>query len=226
MRIPGINGKLQGARRTQPKGAGTESEHSEQSGKLGTGGSQTSAFGHPAAGDVSPCRCPPSGPACGRPVHRPLPLSALGSRLLPRQACRGAALPSHTKTKTAERPFLERPASSERDAVGSRLPLSPRRDARSPIATAAFRNWGCAGALCAGAERGGHATSARVRRPSRDGVMGRGLGRREEAAGEWRWRRVTMAWASAGPRILPRAPARPPGALATTSCRGEGSGHK
>lgn len=56
--------------------------------------------------------------------------------------------------------------------------------------------------------------------------MGWGLGRREEAAGEWRCRRATLSRASAGLRTLPLPPARPLAVLATTSCRGEGPGHK
>lgn len=62
----------------------------------------------------------------------------------------------------------------------------------------------------------------------RVGVTRRGIGRREEPAGEWRCRKESVARASPGLRILrpPLSPPRSPAAPATTSCRGEGPGHK
>lgn len=117
-----------------------------------------------------------------------------------------ASQTNHTKTKTAERPFLERPAFSEVDAVGSRLPLTSGLDARPPLATAASSNrhpryprsrW------CSLRRRKRGWAQVFRRRPAspecsgrglRDGVTGRGFGRgkrrRENGgAGERRWRR-------------------------------------
>lgn len=196
---------------------------------------QTSAFCLPAPLDVSP------GGSCIWRDSTRAPALCTGCTLLPHLAklfywSRGEKTyfhTSHAKTKTAERPFRERPAFSEGKALRSRFPLFPRPDARSPRATAALRNRTPGGAICAGAERGRQTASARARRPSRsqgrglrDGVMGRGLGRREAAAGEWRWRRAAVGRPIPGPRTLPLPPARPPVVPATTSCRGEGPGHK
>ena len=127
-----------------------------------------------------------------------------------------ASQTNHTKTKTAERPFLERPALSEVDAVGSRLPLTSGLDARPPLATRPLATdtpatLGLAGALCAGAKGVGPSLPPATGVPSvcsgrglRDGVTGRGFGRgkrrRENGgAGERRWRRR-----AGGPGLCPR----------------------
>lgn len=83
-----------------------------------------------------------SGPRCHRPGASPCPsppsVPHLGGGGMLQTAPRAARAPpppqtrraerashtNHTKTKTVQRPFLERPAFSEVDAVGPRFPLA------------------------------------------------------------------------------------------------------
>lgn len=117
----------------------------------------------------------------------------------------------------------------------SGLPFrSSRPDARSPATTLASSNRRPARPELSAQARKEAGTRLRSRpaslasrgRDLRDGVMWRGLGRREEPAEEWRCRRDSVARTSPGLRALPLPPPRPPAAPATTSCRGEGLGYK
>lgn len=120
----------------------------------------------------------------------PTPPGLLGVRV-PTGRAEIASQTNHTKTKTNELPFLKQAAFSEGVAVGLSFLSLRRRDARSPIATAASSNRrpGRDSALCAGAkgaERRFRSRPASLRNRGGTCVWRRGAGPR--AAGRGRGR--------------------------------------
>lgn len=92
------------------------------------------------------------GPAPGRWRDAPTPSPRAARAPLQTRRAERASHTNHTKTKTAERSFLERPAFSEVDAVRSRLPLAGRLNASPSTATAVPRPL-ARPALCAQARK-------------------------------------------------------------------------
>ncbi|XP_011931793.1 PREDICTED: replication factor C subunit 2 isoform X2 [Cercocebus atys] len=132
-------------RRRSPLNGSSSLGHSEQSGKVGTGSPRR----HPRTPLPSSARTR----ALSVSQHRSRRLAATSpALLLPRR--RGADLPQKLHTNVHSESNL---SFSEGVTARARLPVAPRPDASSPLATAASSDSrpGTTGTLCTGAERRG-----------------------------------------------------------------------
>lgn len=130
-------------------GASASIRTPEQSRQLGTVRSQMSP---PTRQSLSESAVGPA-PGRWRDAPTPSPRAARAPPPLQTRRAERASHTNHTKTKTAERPFLERPAFSEVDAVRSRLSLAGRLDASPSTATGVPQHL-ARPVLCAQARKG------------------------------------------------------------------------